>query len=228
MNKPLIAAFAGSILLHASILGAVFAFDSAAPAVNGDYTMVSLLPRSPAASEIESTASVDAVVQTDFSERSVSEPVPMPQKKPVPQESTLVPADTVSEAYSESETVETDSGEAELAMVETGETSGCMTGCGEDIEVVFTLPQELNFPKPQYPTIAKKRKLEGAVQVAIHINKDGTVDKMEILSSSGYEALDNAALAVKDKLRYTPAMEDNRAVDYILTKTVIFRLDGIQ
>ena len=53
-----------------------------------------------------------------------------------------------------------------------------------------------SVPKPGYPDIAKRWGHEGLVVVEILIAEDGKVKKAELLESSGYIELDDAALQV--------------------------------
>jgi protein TonB len=51
----------------------------------------------------------------------------------------------------------------------------------------------------QYPEVARQRKLEGQVYVKFSILSDGRISGLQIVTSSGFDALDEAAIqAVKD------------------------------
>jgi protein TonB len=62
----------------------------------------------------------------------------------------------------------------------------------------------LNNPKPAYPSLSKRLGEQGKVVVRVLIGVDGTAQKAEIRSSSGFERLDQAALATVLKWRYAP------------------------
>ncbi len=62
----------------------------------------------------------------------------------------------------------------------------------------------LHNPKPEYPRISKQRSEQGKVVVNVFIGTDGYAQKAEIKTSSGYERLDQAALATVKVWRYAP------------------------
>jgi periplasmic protein TonB len=62
----------------------------------------------------------------------------------------------------------------------------------------------LQNPKPAYPPISKRLGEQGKVIVRVLISVDGTAQRAEIRQSSGFERLDQAALATVQKWRYVP------------------------
>jgi periplasmic protein TonB len=62
----------------------------------------------------------------------------------------------------------------------------------------------LNNPKPPYPPMSKRLNEQGNVMVRIYIDADGLPQKAELQRTSGFERLDQAALAVVMKWRYVP------------------------
>lgn len=62
----------------------------------------------------------------------------------------------------------------------------------------------LNNPKPSYPAMSQRLGEQGNVVVHTLIGADGVPQKAEILSSSGFERLDRAALETALKWRYVP------------------------
>ena len=62
----------------------------------------------------------------------------------------------------------------------------------------------LHNPKSEYPRISRQRNEQGRVLVSVLIGTDGTAQKAEIKVSSGYERLDQAALATVKSWRYVP------------------------
>ncbi len=62
----------------------------------------------------------------------------------------------------------------------------------------------LYCPEPLYPRLARFRGWQGTVDVSVLLLADGTVDEVSVSRSSGYEALDRAAVAVARKSRFTP------------------------
>jgi protein TonB len=62
----------------------------------------------------------------------------------------------------------------------------------------------LNNPKPAYPPISKRMGEQGEVVIRTLIGVDGTAKEASILRSSGYDRLDQTALATALKWRYAP------------------------
>ncbi len=59
-------------------------------------------------------------------------------------------------------------------------------------------------PEPRYPLIARARGWQGTVDVGLLVLADGSVDTAGVRRSSGYGALDRAAIAVARQSRFTP------------------------
>ena len=62
----------------------------------------------------------------------------------------------------------------------------------------------LNNPKPAYPALSRRLGEQGKVVVRVLIGLDGRAQQAEIRSSSGYDRLDQAALATVRSWRYVP------------------------
>jgi periplasmic protein TonB len=62
----------------------------------------------------------------------------------------------------------------------------------------------LQNPKPAYPPISKRLGEQGKVMLRVLIGADGSPQKAEIRNSSGFERLDQAALATVMRWRYVP------------------------
>jgi protein TonB len=69
----------------------------------------------------------------------------------------------------------------------------------------------LNNPKPSYPALSRRLGEQGKVVVRVLIGVDGTAQQAEIRSSSGYDRLDQAALATVRSWRYTPGRRNGVA-----------------
>ena len=89
---------------------------------------------------------------------------------------------------------------------------------------VETVPFALNKIVPTYPRLARRKGHEGVVTVAISVAKDGVVAYAEVMSSSGYKELDEAALSAVRSARFAPATSDGVSVRGELRLTFDFRL----
>ncbi|GAA5236399.1 energy transducer TonB [Verticiella sediminum] len=66
-------------------------------------------------------------------------------------------------------------------------------------------------PTPDYPRAARRMREEGRVVVRVTINVRGTVDRAVVQRSSGFDRLDQAALAAAQQTRFRPYTENGVA-----------------
>ncbi len=83
----------------------------------------------------------------------------------------------------------------------------------------------LNNPKPPYPPMSKRLNEQGNVMVRIYIDADGSPQKAELQKSSGFERLDQAALAVVMKWRYVPGKRNSVPEAMWMGTTIKFILE---
>ena len=62
----------------------------------------------------------------------------------------------------------------------------------------------LHNPTPEYPRLSKQRGEQGRVVVNVYIGVDGTAQRAEVKATSGFDRLDQAALATARAWRYVP------------------------
>jgi len=82
------------------------------------------------------------------------------------------------------------------------------------------LTQQIGNLVPKYPQEALENKWEGRVDVIYYVNEGGLVEKIQVQNSSGYRALDNAALKSLARYRYHPGQEGwvSHPVEFFLDK----------
>ena len=78
--------------------------------------------------------------------------------------------------------------------------------------------------KPSYPLAARKAGWEGAVIVGILVDERGRAATVTVRESSGYAALDNAAVEGVKKWRFAPAKRNGEAVASLHVVRVKFNL----
>lgn len=83
-----------------------------------------------------------------------------------------------------------------------------------------------NMP-PNYPHAAVKQHQQGSVQVSVHITASGLPDGVEMLISSGSDALDQAVRDAVLTWHFTPAMRDGAAVASVYKLQMNFRNQGL-
>ncbi|UCF70688.1 MAG: TonB family protein [candidate division WOR-3 bacterium] len=69
----------------------------------------------------------------------------------------------------------------------------------------ITGPKMIELKPPLYPTELRRQKIEGSVAIVAFSDTNGSVMHVEVYSSSGHHAFDEAALAVVRKARLEPA-----------------------
>lgn len=72
------------------------------------------------------------------------------------------------------------------------------------VELPTSAADYLQNPKPPYPPISKRLGEQGKVVVRVLIGVDGSAQRAEISQSSGFDRLDQAALATVLRWRYVP------------------------
>lgn len=84
----------------------------------------------------------------------------------------------------------------------------------------------LENPAPNYPRAARRGGIEGRVVLRVLVNPSGTADEVLVRSSSGHDALDEAARATVARWRFVPARMGERAVSAWVLVPVSFHLDS--
>ena len=84
-------------------------------------------------------------------------------------------------------------------------------------------PRLLAEVKPDYPDAARRRGLEGQVEMEIVVRRDGSVGDVRILKGLSSELNDRAAQAVR-QWRFAPARRQGEPVDVIVEVSVEFRM----
>ncbi|MEJ2337268.1 MAG: energy transducer TonB [Gemmatimonadales bacterium] len=74
-----------------------------------------------------------------------------------------------------------------------------------------------------YPSQLREAGIQGTVILWIFVDEQGAVKKTEVKESSGYEAMDEAALDTAEKMRFTPAMNRDKATPVWLAQPITFR-----
>lgn len=78
--------------------------------------------------------------------------------------------------------------------------------------------------KPDYPKGARQRGEQGDVVLEIRVNAAGIVDRVDVVSPSGFPELDEAAVRAARTARFTPAKSGGSAVASTARLTLTFKL----
>ncbi|MCH8558346.1 MAG: energy transducer TonB [Balneolia bacterium] len=76
----------------------------------------------------------------------------------------------------------------------------------------------------EYPAIERRAQIEGTVVLQFVVDVNGNVTNPEVVRSSGYSGLDNAALKALRSVTFTPGIQQGRAVPVQMTQPVRFML----
>lgn len=105
--------------------------------------------------------------------------------------------------------------------------SGYGNGNGSDAfprAAVLTLARYRNTPRPEYPESARRQGREGKVLLRVLVDDQGRSKKVEIHTSSGSEALDQAAADAIQRWRFYPARYGDRPVESWIKVPIEFAL----
>ncbi|MNM87274.1 transport protein TonB [compost metagenome] len=82
----------------------------------------------------------------------------------------------------------------------------------------------LRNPAPEYPAFAQRRGWEGTVLLRVHVLASGKPSKVRLQTSSGREALDEAAIRAVKRWSFVPAKRGDVAQDGWVSVPIDFRL----
>lgn len=99
-----------------------------------------------------------------------------------------------------------------------GNGSGDIAGSGSGSGVSFG-EAVVSFKEPVYPKIALRRGIEGSLKVKIIVSPEGTPQDIIVLSSSGHDILDKAALEAVKVWKFSPQIKS-----YFVLKTIVFQI----
>ncbi len=116
----------------------------------------------------------------------------------------------------------------------------CCLGCGPKPDATVALPADqpstagrrdeppipLNPDAPvQYPAALAAQRIGGSVILRLFLDSTGRAvpESTAIQESSGYPALDSAALAAAPRLRYAPALRDGKPIAVPFLQPLNFR-----
>ena len=83
----------------------------------------------------------------------------------------------------------------------------------------------LNNPKPSYPRLSKRMGEQGEVRLKVQVGATGDVLMVELVKSSGFERLDEAALAAVKNWKFKPAKQGDDPVSSWVEVPVKFILE---
>lgn len=91
-------------------------------------------------------------------------------------------------------------------------------GGGGLLGTLFAAPVALHVPKPEYPSSARRRGVEGTVLLKLTISETGAVTNASVDQTSGVEALDESALKAVREATFRPGLR--AGVPHVANKTI--------
>ena len=85
-------------------------------------------------------------------------------------------------------------------------------------------PDYLRIPQPRYPAIARQNGWQGKTILRVEIRSDGHVGSVEVLRSSGYAVLDDAAVEAVQAGEFMPAQVGGKPVSASVEVPIRFQL----
>ena len=86
-------------------------------------------------------------------------------------------------------------------------------------------PYKLKNPKPNYPSAARRRGMQGMVLLSIKVNKKGFVEYIHIEKTSGFRVLDQSAVNSVSKWQFVPAKRENEFVSSVVEIPIRFQMN---
>ena len=83
----------------------------------------------------------------------------------------------------------------------------------------------LDNPAPEYPHLSKRLKESGRVLLRVRVSPEGRSAQVELDKSSGYDRLDQAAIAAVRLWRFVPAKQGEQAITAWVIVPINFQLD---
>jgi len=80
-------------------------------------------------------------------------------------------------------------------------------------------------PPPEYPELAKQMRQEGLVLLSVDVDRNGSPIKVEIIKSSGFHMLDQAAFRAVSHWQFQPGRMGNLPVESVVTIPIRFTLE---
>lgn len=92
-------------------------------------------------------------------------------------------------------------------------------------DIIQAQPSYRSNPEPAYPASARRRHETGVVVLSVSVSARGRALNVKVKSSSGYPALDNAALVAVRDWEFEPARVNNQPIASEVEVPVRFRLE---
>lgn len=217
-------AFGTALLLHGIVILALwFSIQTSPPVLIGIKQSFEMVDLSPYLKPRQTTTPVQAPASTQAEPEPVpvpevnvektapAKPMPKPEPRPEPPIAKPVTENSVEPAPEKADTAIQNSVVTEKASYSAPSSYAAY----------------LDNPKPSYPRIAKLRGMEGTVKLRVKVGTDGRPVTVDLQQSSGFSALDHAAIKVVRHWRFEPARRGGIKVAGEAIVPIQFKLDKV-
>ena len=151
---------------------------------------------------------------------------PVEVKKPAPPDRTPPPSsESVSDESSQGKNAPMQPPQEETTAFDTAATGPVSNEPATPSVLEAALPEYSKNPPISYPKRARRKGYEGTVVLEVLVNRNGKVDDLRILASSGYAILDRSAVNSVKSWSFKPAKKGNDTVDMWVQVPVRFKLE---
>lgn len=228
-----------SLGLHAAVLlgslhlsGRVQQKDNLSQAQTIQVSLISLVERASVepnpAPAVRQTPDSPTAKPARFPRREVS------ASHPPSLSDTTTPSD-IQTSHPASQAVAASNGTSSAAPVHSDASTGSTRGASESasttsnvtgIEVKKAQPDYAYNPQPDYPLLMRDQGIGGVVWLRAMVEPDGTARDINLLKSSGYRLLDEAAMRAVRSWRFIPARRGDQTLASWVEFPIRFSLQG--
>jgi protein TonB len=90
--------------------------------------------------------------------------------------------------------------------------------------ITYARPEYKKNPPPRYPGIARRRGYQGRTNLKVEVLKSGRVGRIKMVTSSGFDVLDKAALEAVKGWRFIPGTRNGNRTRQWVVVPIRFRL----
>ncbi|MCJ7600776.1 MAG: energy transducer TonB [Desulfobulbaceae bacterium] len=102
--------------------------------------------------------------------------------------------------------------------------AGPQSASGTEQAAIEATPLYRRNPPPDYPPLARRRGLEGTVQLDVLVNSRGDVNQVRLAETSGHDLLDRAAIAAVENWLFQPGKRGDETIDMWVRVPIRFAL----
>jgi protein TonB len=102
--------------------------------------------------------------------------------------------------------------------------AGPQSESGTEQRAIDATPLYRRNPPPDYPPLARRRGLEGTVQLDVLVNHRGGVNQVRLAETSGHDLLDRAAIAAVENWLFEPGKRGDETIDMWVRVPIRFAL----